>query len=174
MTDKKIIMLKSGKKYTAVDGQDYHCSFGVIKKEDIEKGFGKTNTDVSFNIFEPTFIDVYEKIKRLAQIIPLKDIGTIIANTGINKNSIVIESGSGSGGLTCVLANVCKKVYSYDIKKAHLDISQKNIKKLGFDNVKFNLQNIEEDFVLDDNELADLAVLDLPQPWNAIDSTVKN
>ena len=38
----------------------------------------KTNKGVEFSIIDPQFIDIYEKIKRGAQIISLKDIGAII------------------------------------------------------------------------------------------------
>ena len=49
-----------------------------------------------------------------------KDIGIILANTDINKNSIVLDAGSGCGVTTIFLAKFVKKVYSYDIRKDFL------------------------------------------------------
>jgi len=67
-------------------------------------------------ILEPDFTDKFKKIKRGPQIITPKDIGTIITETGINKNSIVLDAGGGSGSLSCFLANITKKVYCYEKK----------------------------------------------------------
>ena len=39
----------------------------------------------------------------------------IIAEAGLNSKSIVVEAGTGSGGLGCMLGRICKKVFSYDI-----------------------------------------------------------
>ncbi len=64
-------------------------------------------------MFSPSFIDHYKRIQRKAQIVLLKDIGLIIAETGINKNSIVVDAGAGSGALCCFLANYVKKIYTH-------------------------------------------------------------
>jgi tRNA (adenine57-N1/adenine58-N1)-methyltransferase catalytic subunit len=150
--------------------KDYHTQYGVLKKEDFEKPRAKTNKDKELIIFDSTFIDKYEKIKRGAQIITQKDIGIIISETGINKNSIVLEAGSGSGSLTAFLANICKKVYSFDIRQDHQDIAKKNIEMLELKNVVFNIFDIrEENKLINKNKSTfDLVCLDMPDPWNAL------
>src|SRR3989338_4971435 len=115
MAIKKILITRHGKKFYAKDLEsDVHTQYGFVKKEDIEKSnegdLLKSNTEKEFFVFNPSFIDLYRKIKRDAQIIPLKDIGFIIAETGINRESKVLDAGSGSGALACFLAAIAKEV----------------------------------------------------------------
>jgi tRNA A58 N-methylase Trm61 len=60
-------------------------------------------------VLEPDIMDCYSRIKRGAQIIPLKDVGHIIAETGLNPKSRVVDAGAGSGGLCCIMANIAKE-----------------------------------------------------------------
>ncbi|MEM4756197.1 MAG: tRNA methyltransferase, partial [Candidatus Woesearchaeota archaeon] len=98
---KRILISKTGKRYVVADcSHDYHCSDGFILARDLQKPPGSivfTNTGVSFVLLEPTFLDLYSKIKRKAQTIPLKDLGMILAYTGVGKESTVVEAGTGSG-----------------------------------------------------------------------------
>ena len=110
------------------------CELAIIKKRVVQPIY----------ISDP-FIDNYKTIKRLAQIISLKDIGSIIANTGIHRDSIVMESGTGSAGLSCFLAHICKKVISYDINDKHTDIAKANIKNLGVKNIELKKGNVYDD-----------------------------
>jgi len=82
------------------------------------------------------FIDKYKKIKRGAQILTPKDIGYIITTTGINKKSVVLDAGSGSGALACFLAAIAKKVITYEIREDFIKIVKENKKKLGLKNLK--------------------------------------
>ena len=108
---KKVLLTKLGRKFFVKDlDSDFHTQYGTIKKEDLEKDKIISNTNKEFFAFSPSFIDSFRKIKRGPQIIPLKDIALIIAETGINKNSIVVDAGSGSGALACFLANIVKEV----------------------------------------------------------------
>ena len=117
-----------------------------------------------------TLDDLYRKIKRDAQIIPLKDIGLIITETGIDKNSKIIDAGSGSGALACFLAHLCKEVITYDIRKDFINIVEKNIEFLGLKNIKIKNKDVYNKI---DEKDTDLIVLDLPEPWKAINSAKK-
>src|SRR3989344_883909 len=116
----KVLITRQGKKFYAKNDEDLHTQYGFMKKEDLGKAKDgdvlKSNTSKEFFIFSPSFIDLYRKIKRDAQIIPLKDIGVIIAETGINRESKVLDAGSGSGALACFLASIAKEVVTYEIR----------------------------------------------------------
>ncbi|MBI2659208.1 tRNA (adenine-N1)-methyltransferase, partial [Candidatus Woesearchaeota archaeon] len=119
---KKVLITRQGRKFYAKDlGQDLHTQYGYVKKEELKKAkegdLRKSNTNKEFFIFNPSFIDLYRKIKRDAQIIQLKDIGLIIAETGISKSSKVLDAGSGSGALACFFAAIAKEVISYEIRE---------------------------------------------------------
>ena len=91
-----------------------------------------------------------------------KDIGLILAKTGINKNSTVVDAGGGTGSLCLSLANVCKEITVYEIHPEHLNIINKNISLCGFTNIIVKKKDISKG--IDEKEL-DLLTLDLPEPW---------
>ena len=80
-----------------------HSQYGFVTKKDMLKPAGtelKTNKDHSLFLLDADFRDMYGKIKRGAQIIPVKDVGYILVEAGITKDSIVVDAGAGSGGLS--------------------------------------------------------------------------
>ena len=175
MTIKKVLITKQGKKFYARDlNQDLHTQYGFIKKEDLTKAkegdLLKSNTNREFFIFNPSFIDLYRKIKRDAQIIPLKDIGLIIAETGINRESRILDAGSGSGALACFLASIAKEVTTYEIREDFIEIVKSNIEFLGLKNIKIKNKDIYKD-IYDKN--IDVIILDVPEPWNALENCAK-
>ena len=165
----KVLISKNDKFLVKDTSKDYHTKHGFFKKEDLKKsGKGiKTNTGKEFSIFNPFFIDLYRKIKRDAQIIPLKDIGLIVAETGISNKSKVVDAGSGSGALCCFLASIAKEVTTYDIREDFIEIVNYNIKFLNLKNIKIKNKNIYDGI---DEKNIDIIVLDLPEPWNAIEA----
>lgn len=145
--------------------KDFHTQFGMIKKDFLkEKAGSKTKVgSQEFVLLDPSFIDVYRRIERLAQIIPLKDVASIISNTGINKDSFVVDAGSGSGGFSLFAASIAKNVVSYDIKEEHVNIVRKNIEFLGLKNISANVGNIYDAASIDAVDV-DVFVLDVPEP----------
>lgn len=172
---KKILTTKEGKTFYIKDiSKDFHCQFGLIKAKDLKKKDGsiiRTNTGKELIIFTPSFIDNYKKIKRAPQIMTRKDIGLIIAETGINKNSKVVDAGTGSGALACFLANICKEVTTYEIRKDFLKIAEKNKEFLNLKNLKIKNKDIYKGI---DEKNIDLITLDLPEPWKALESVKKS
>lgn len=162
-------IIKDSKKFLIKDtSKDFHSQFGVISKDDLQKtGKALTGKGDTISIFEPSFIDLYEKIKRNAQIITLKDIGTIITETGITKNHVILEAGSGSGSLTMFLANFSKKVISYDIREDHQKTAIENINLANLKNVEFKICDVREKI---DEKDVDIIILDMPDPWNALEN----
>jgi len=106
--------------------KDFHTKFGIIHKNDLKKKDGSkilSSNKKEFTILSPNFIDMYLRMSRLPQMPLLKDIGLIIAETGVNKGSKVVDCGGGSGGLACMLANVAKEVTTYEIREEHVSLS---------------------------------------------------
>ena len=169
----KVLINKQDKFLVKDQDKDFHTEYGFFKKEDLKKKTGSniiSNTGKEFTVFNPYFIDLYRKIKRNAQIIPLKDIGLIIAETGIGNNSKVADAGAGSGALCCFLANIVKEVTTYEIREDFIKIVEKNIDFLNLKNIKIKNKNIYDGI---DEKNVDLVLLDLPEPWKAIDAAKK-
>ena len=167
-------MEKEGKTFYVQDlDKDFHSQFGFVSKKDFKRKDGailKTNTGKELMLFSPSFIDSYKRIKRGAQIITRKDIGLIVAETCINKDSKVVDAGAGSGALACFLANICKEVTTYDIREDFIKIVEKNKEFLNLKNLKIKNKNIYDGI---DEKNIDLVTLDLPEPWLAIETAKK-
>ncbi|MBR9676836.1 methyltransferase domain-containing protein [Candidatus Woesearchaeota archaeon] len=171
MNIKKILMNNNEKHYVKDDNKDYHLKFGIIDQKDLKKGgLVKSSINRQYYAFNPSFIDQYQKIKRGAQIIPNKDLGLIISKTGLGKDSIVVDAGAGSGGVACFLANIVKKVYTYDIKKENVEIVKKNVTDLELKNVEVIEHDITKPISVKN---ADVFILDIAEPWTAL-NTVNN
>ncbi|MFT4303354.1 MAG: tRNA (adenine-N1)-methyltransferase [Candidatus Woesearchaeota archaeon] len=165
----KIIIDKDNKYLLKDTTKDFHTKDGFIKCDDLKKSKVITNKGKEFSVIDPTFLDIYEKLKRQAQIITLKDIGTIITETGIGKDSKVLDAGSGSGALCCFLANICKKVVSYEIREDHKKTVEFNKELLKIKNLTLKSGDIREKISEKD---FDVIILDMPDPWNALDNSL--
>jgi tRNA (adenine57-N1/adenine58-N1)-methyltransferase len=171
---KKILYADEDKVFFVRDtDKDYHCQFGFVKAADLKKKAGnivKTNTGKELTLGEPSFIDVYAKIKRMPQIIPLKDIGSIITKTGIGKNSKIVDAGAGSGALSIMLGHVAKEVTTYELRPDFYEVVKGNIEDLGLKNVKIKNKDV---YLGIDEKNIDVVTLDLPEPWKAVPAIKK-
>lgn len=113
---------------------------------------------------------IYRKLKRGPQVILPKDIGIIVAYSGIDKNSVCVDAGTGSGWLAVSLARLCKKVYSYDVRQDFIGIGEKNRLLLGLDNLEFINKDVTKGISQRD---IDLVVLDMPGSEKALASAKK-
>ncbi|TAL52721.1 MAG: tRNA (adenine-N1)-methyltransferase [Nanoarchaeota archaeon] len=170
MPIEKIAISSSGKTYYIRNvHEDLHTKDGFLKKDDLENAKNGTllrsNTGVEFFVFDPALADIYKRISRGPQIIPRKDLGFIAAETGMNKESIVLDAGTGSGAAACFFGMIAKEVFTYELREDFLAIAEKNIELMGLKNIMLKLGNVYEK--IEEKEL-DIIVLDLPEPWLAV------
>lgn len=169
--DREVTIVKEKQFYVQDTSRDFSTQYGSIKKSDLKKtGKVMSSQDKEFSIFDASFIDQYKRLKRLPQIIPLKDIGFILAKTGVGRESTVVEGGSGSGALAIMLARCCKKVVSYDVEKNHIEVVKANMSSLGIKNITLKNRSMYDKI---DEKGVDLVCLDLPEPWKALEPASK-
>jgi tRNA (adenine57-N1/adenine58-N1)-methyltransferase len=112
---------------------------------------------------------------RKTQIIYPEDAGLILTYSGIQPGSTVIEAGTGSGALSCILGTYIKPnghLFSYDIREKSLKRARINVRKAKLqDIITIKRANILKDDL--DHKDIDVVVLDMPTPWEAI-SKVKD
>ena len=172
-TIKKILIhLKTDKKYLVKDlHDDFHTQNGVIKSKDFRKSVVESNKGEKFICLEPNFVDLWKNLRRGPQVINQKDIGLILAKTGVNGKSKVVDAGGGSGSLCLALANICKDVVSYEINPEHYDVISRNKQMLGMKNLTIKQASVY-DGIKEKN--LDLITLDLPEPWKVIEHALKS
>lgn len=112
----------------------------------------------------------YRKLKRGPQVILPKDIGIILAYSGIDRNSVCVDAGTGSGWLALTLARFCKHVYSYDTRDDFIAIAEKNRIIWNLDNITFVRKDITKRL---EQKNVDLVTLDLPSSERALKNAMK-
>lgn len=168
--NREVIIGKAAKHYVSDLKKPFSTMSGVISVSELAKPDGsevKTDSGKAFTIFSPSFPDEFKRIKRLPQAIPLKDIGLVIAECGVGPETVAVDSGTGSGAMAMMLARVCKRVTTFDIEDEHLAVAEENKQKLGLTNMEIRKGDFTKGV---DAKDADLVTLDLPSPWEAIDS----
>jgi tRNA (adenine57-N1/adenine58-N1)-methyltransferase len=123
----------------------------------------------SFLLLRPDIRDHIETIVRGPQILIRKDASEIITGLGLCSGSRVLEAGAGSGGLTLFLLNAVSpdgKVFTYDIRKEHIDLTRSNVGSTALTDVwDGRIGDIEKGV---DHKDLDAVVLDLPRPESVI------
>lgn len=144
--------------------EDFHTSAGVIKSKDLQstKEIVTSSKGKDFFILQSQFSDLWENMQRGPQLMLPKDIGWILAKTGINVNSKIVDAGGGSGSLCLSLANACKEVTAYESNTEHHRILLKNVTAFGLSNIKVKQEDIYKGIT---EKEVDLITLDLPEPW---------
>lgn len=160
----------TGKKYGVKDtSQDFLTPLGIIRKKDLQgkDGLVKSDQGKPLFLFEPTFPDLWELLQRGPQMVLQKDIGLILAKTGVNKDYAVVDAGGGSGSLCLSLANVCKHITIYENNPEHYALVAKNSQVMGIKNITLKQADIYQG--IEEKEI-DLLTLDLPEPWKVLSS----
>ena len=111
------------------------------------------------------FPEILKKCKRGPQVVLPKDIGVILAYSGVGKNSVVVDAGAGSGWLAIALANVAKKVTSYEWRDEFAELAEKNAKRAGVDNLEVKRASVLDG--IGEREV-DLVTLDLADSDKAV------
>ncbi|MFZ8782458.1 MAG: tRNA (adenine-N1)-methyltransferase [Desulfurococcaceae archaeon] len=131
----------------------------------------KTSTGVQAYLFKPLRHDFVHGIERSTQIIYPKDAALMIYLSGISCGSRVGEAGVGSGAFSIAIASViCDsgKLYGFDVSDRALEVARRNLEKAGLlGRVVLVKRDVREGV---DVESLDAFFLDIPDPWNAINS----
>ncbi|MBW6470623.1 MAG: methyltransferase domain-containing protein [Methanosarcinaceae archaeon] len=148
---------------TAVSVEKFHTDFGIIDLEELlQKEIGDTiisHMGQEFIIQKPRMPDHFKYAKRTgAPMIP-KDIGSLIAYTGLNKEDSVLDAGTGSGILAMYLGSIAKHVLSYEVRDEFVDVARKNMERAGLDNVEVRCGNIVDE-IANLDEKFDVVTLD--------------
>jgi len=171
--ERDITIVKAHQYFVQDATKPFSTQHGTISVKDLKAKDGsviKTSQGKEFVIFTPSFIDLWRRLRKQAQTIIPKDIGMMVAETGISRDSVVLDAGAGSGALACYLGHLAKKVVTYEIRDDFLQNIKENIKSLGLKNVTLKHGDVTKG-VTEKN--ADVFVLDLPDATAALGTAAK-
>jgi len=155
------------------DTPKLHTHLGILDMSALvgrEYGLRVTTTmGDELTILRPTIEDLVMKLARRTQVIYPKDLGFMMVKLGVHSGSRVVETGTGSGATTALLAYLVRPggaVYTYDINPEFQEVARKNIEKLGLSEaVTFKVADSRLGF--DEKEM-DAGVLDVGDPWEVV------
>jgi tRNA (adenine57-N1/adenine58-N1)-methyltransferase len=128
-----------------------------------------------FTVFRPSTADLMDSAERGAQTISVKDAATIIMNCDVRSGSTVIEVGAGSGALTTALLRAVApsgKVHTIELREDYAERALRNIRRAFLDG-HWTYQIGDAKTVRSDI-VADILVMDMPDPWLAFDNLSDN
>jgi len=157
------------------DTPKLHTHLGILDVSAlVGKEYGVTVTTTlgdELTILRPTVEDMVMKLARKTQVIYPKDLGLIAVKLGVHSGSKVIETGTGSGATTALMAYLVQPagmVYTYDLNPEFQGVAKKNIEKLGLSQfVTFKAGDARLGF--EEREM-DAGILDVGDPWEVIRS----
>ncbi len=167
----KVLIDERGRKHL-VEGDELHTNNGVVELKDVKHGdIVETHLGHKFRVVDPRIVDLYEKMPRAGSFMLKKDIGMILAYTGLGDGDIVVDAGTGSAGLAVFLGNIVKpngRVFTYEKNEDAAKIAKKNIKDAGLgEYVKVWVKDIRDGI----EEEADVITLDMHEAWEVVPST---
>ena len=164
-----MILDERGKKYVLKPGEEFQSDLGIIKADVLDNAeVGdevKSHLDHTFKIMKPNINDFIDIMDRRCSILLKKDIGLVLAHTGLGAGSRVVDAGTGAGAIALNFGNVVGlegHVYTYEIREDFAEVAKKNIDNFGIENVTVKNQNIKDGI---DEDNLDLVFLDLPKPF---------
>lgn len=166
---------------TLADGKQWHSHAGMLEHDALigaaEGTALRTNKGMEIVVLRPTREDVVLKMKRGAQVVYPKDQAMIVSRADVRPGMHVVEAGTGSGALTMALLDAVGpsgRVTSIDLRDDHQLVAVRNIADWYGgqpDNLDLRLGDVTD--VLGDIPDVHRVVLDLLEPWRAIDAAAE-
>lgn len=157
------------------DTPKLHTHLGILDTSALvgrEYGIVVTTTlGDNLTILKPTIEDLVMKLTRRTQVVYPKDLGLIMVKLGVRSGFRVVETGTGTGVTTALLAYLVQPagmVYTYEIRSEFQEVARRNIERLGLSNfVTFSAGDSKRGFR---ERNMDAGVLDVGDPWEVVRS----
>jgi len=136
-----LLWAAGGREYFAVAGGDkLHTDLGIVDLKRLEgMEWGSTiesHLGKPFVVLKPRAPDFFKHMRRTGAPMMPKDIGAIIAYTGVGPSDVILDAGTGSGVLAVYLGTIAKKVITYESNEQFASNARKNIELAGLANVE--------------------------------------
>src|SRR3989338_544456 len=171
-----VLLMHAGRKILVrAENKKINNDWGII---DLKKLIGKkfdsvieTSAGKKVSVATPQFYDILAYCKRGPAVILPKDFAAIVSLTGVGKNSEVADIGTGSGWLAAQLANICKKVTTYEIRKDFYQLANRNFEFLGLKNI--SAKNVDASEGVAEKDV-DLVTVDVAVPRHLVSVAEKS
>jgi tRNA (adenine57-N1/adenine58-N1)-methyltransferase len=137
---KRVLLKGNDREYFVLAGPGtLSTDKGIIDLEDVaEAEPGQvitTHTGYDFRVIIPRAPDFFAHARRTGAPMLPKDIGIVIAYTGMNRHDRVLDAGTGTGIAAIYFGGIAREVVSYEARPEFAAIAKKNVREAGLDNV---------------------------------------
>ncbi len=119
---------------------------GIIRLDDISTASPgdviTSHTGYEFRILMPRAHDFFEHARRSGAPMLPRDIGLVIAYSGMNRNDRVLDAGTGTGITAIYFGGIAEKVVTYEVRQDFARIAEENIREAGLDNVEVIAEDV--------------------------------
>ena len=145
----RILLVGRERKYFLKAGNGtFSTDRGVISLDDIvgaEPGdVVRSHNGSEFTILLPKAPDFFDYAKRSGAPMLPKDIGLVIAYTGMNRNDVVLDSGTGTGIAAIYFGGIAQRVTTCEVRPEFARIADANIRDAGLENVEVLASDVLE------------------------------
>jgi tRNA (adenine57-N1/adenine58-N1)-methyltransferase catalytic subunit len=128
-----------------------------------------------FLVLRPTYAELVLHLPRQAQVIYPKDVGPILVWGDVFPGARVVEAGVGPGALTIALLRAVGPeghVTSYDRREDHIAMARRNVTRFFGEAPTWTVKPGDVYEAIEETGI-DRVVLDLPEPWRALDPAAR-
>jgi len=132
----------------------------------------RSSLSEAFLIFRPSLPQLIPNLPRSAQVIYPKDLGPILIWADLFPGARVLEAGVGAGALCIALLRAVGRegqLISYEIREDFAALARKNVERYFGPAPNWMLKIADVSSHLDETQI-DRVILDLPEPWRALDA----
>ena len=172
-----LLRAAGGREYFAsVKDDKLHTDLGIIDLKQLEGmelgSVIESHLGKPFTILKPRAPDYFKHIKRTGAPMMPKDIGVIIAYTGISPSDVILDAGTGSGVLAIYMGTIARKIITYEINEQFVNVARKNVSSAGLSNVEVRQGNIVDE-IANIEGLFDVVTLDLQEAAKVIEGAYR-
>ncbi len=132
----------------------------------------RNSANEAFLVLRPGYADLVPNLPRQAQVIYPKDAAAILVWGDVFAGATVVESGVGPGALTIALLRAVGpdgRVVSYECRQDHIEMARKNVARFFGEAPTWTVKLGDVYETIDETEV-DRIVLDVPEPWRALNA----
>jgi tRNA (adenine57-N1/adenine58-N1)-methyltransferase catalytic subunit len=163
---------------TLEPGGQFHTHAGIVEHDAIIGGADgltvRTTKGARLIAVRPTLSEYVLEMPRGTQVIYPKDLGPILMLADVFPGARILESGVGSGALTCALLRATGAqghVTGYELRDDFAERALRNVHGFLGDIVPLSVEVRDVYEGIDEQEI-DRVVLDLPEPWRVVKHAV--
>jgi len=145
----RILLVGEERKYFLKAGNgNFSTDKGIISLDEIvgaEPGdVIRSHNGSEFIILLPKAPDFFEYAKRSGAPMLPRDIGLVIACTGMNRNDTVLDAGTGTGIAAIYFGGIAQNVTTCEVRPDFARIAEANIRDAGLANVEVRASDVLE------------------------------